>query len=163
MSYTEALSDMLTAAMLGGALYATTAIAAPAPVQVTGYTQQHAHCIARAIYHEARSQSPAGQIAVAQVVLNRAASGRFPSDPCDVIYQRVGGRCQFSWACTPIHNQHPKDQEAYGKAFQIAQASIGGLPDLTGGATYFHDTSINGWRHLRPVARIDRHIFYREP
>ena len=60
-------------------------------------------CLAKNIYFEAASEPFEGKVAVAQVTINRAESGRYPSDICDVVYQKnvVYGKviCQFSWYC----------------------------------------------------------------
>ena len=59
-------------------------------------------CLAQAIYHEARGESEAGQMAVANVIVNRALSGKYPSTLCGVIYQNANKgryRCQFTFAC----------------------------------------------------------------
>jgi spore germination cell wall hydrolase CwlJ-like protein len=94
--------------------------------------------------------------------MNRANDRRFPSDVCDVIYQQRNGRCQFSWVCTPLRNQEPRDLAAWAEAKSVARDALSNLPDLTGNALYFHDTSVVGWNHLRRTARIDNHIFYRD-
>ena len=64
-------------------------------------------CMAANIYHEAKNQPMAGQIAVAQVVMNRVNDSRYPDNVCDVVKQGltykngkvVLGKCQFSWYC----------------------------------------------------------------
>ena len=70
-----------------------------------------AHCLALNAYHEARSESVAGIIAVSQVVLNRVKSPMFPNSICEVVFQ--GGtkrdRCQFSWHCDG-KSDHPRNQ-----------------------------------------------------
>lgn len=124
---------------------------------------REALCIARAIYWEARAGSPAGRIAVAQVILNRAADPRWPSDPCAVVYQKVGARCQFSWVCTSLRNREPGDPALWRLSLKAAGQALRGMPDLTGRALYFHASYVSpGWHHLQRVARIDNHIFYAE-
>ena len=58
-------------------------------------------CLAEAIYFEARGEAVRGQIAVAQVVLNRAFSGKYPDTVCGVVYQNKHRHlaCQFTFAC----------------------------------------------------------------
>ena len=136
----------------------------PSPVEVsapdTNNRARHLTCLTEAIYREAKGQSPAGQLAVGQVILNRANDRRFPSDICEVIYQRDARRCQFSWVCHPrLPPPHPTE---YASAARAAEQVLSNLPDLTRGAIYFHDTSISGWPRLRQTARIDNHIFYRD-
>ena len=133
-------------------------IAAPAPAQAKNNAQE---CLATAIYHEARGQPLMGQIAVAQVVLNRANDDRFPSDVCAVIYQRTKGRCQFTWACRA---QKPRrEPEAWKIALAVARFTLEGVPDQTNRALYFHDRSVRpNWSHLRRVAHVGGHVFYAE-
>lgn len=121
-------------------------------------------CMARNIYYEARGASTAGMVAVGQVVLNRAADLRFPSDPCQVIYQRASGRCQFSWTCTASRHRDPADPAEWRRARTAAYIALHPTtPDLTDNALYFHAESVRpGWRHLVRTARIDGHIFYKE-
>lgn len=136
----------------------------PSPVEVsapdTNNRARHLTCLTEAIYREAKGQSPAGQLAVGQVILNRANDPRFPSDVCEVIYQRDARRCQFSWVCHP--RLSPPSPTEYASAARAAEQVLSNLPDLTRGAIYFHDTSISGWPRLRQTARIDNHIFYRD-
>ncbi|HJO66877.1 MAG TPA: cell wall hydrolase, partial [Sphingomonas sanguinis] len=51
-------------------------------------SSEELRCLAGAIYFEGRGEPLAGQLAVAQVILNRTKSGRFPTDVCNVIKQR---------------------------------------------------------------------------
>jgi spore germination cell wall hydrolase CwlJ-like protein len=138
----------------------------PSPIPVewndTNNRDRHFNCISRAIYWEARGQSRAGQIAVGQVILNRANDRRFPADVCDVVYQRRGNSCQFTWACTNRRTLAPSNQDDWHEAQHSAQLVLSNMPDLTRGALYFHDTSVVGWHHLRRTTRIDNHIFYKD-
>ncbi len=122
-------------------------------------------CLALNIYHEARSESKRGQIAVAAVTLNRVKSNRFPNSVCAVVKQ--GGeklhRCQFSWWCDG-RSDRPQDQAAWKRAVQIARESLAGLHrDPTGGALYYHNTQVQpDWaKEFRRSARIGNHVFYR--
>src|SRR6476660_1622442 len=79
-------------------------------------------CLAEAIYFESRGEPVRGQIAVAQVVLNRAFSGYYPTTVCGVVYQNRHRylACQFTFAC----DRHPdviRDQVAWRRATAIAQ------------------------------------------
>ncbi len=123
---------------------------------------RYLNCMTRAIYWEARGQSLSGQIAVGQVILNRANDRRFPSDICDVVFQRNGRTCQFSWACTPRSHLPPSNVNEWLQAKESAKLALSNFPDLTNGALYFHDTSMVGWRHLKRTTRIDNHIFYKD-
>lgn len=118
-------------------------------------------CLTRTIYWEARNQPFEAQVAVAQVVLNRAEDGRFGNTLCAVVYQRNGRRCQFSWVCTHP-NRRPRDQAAWEAAAYAAYLAVFDHDDLVKGAIFFHDTSIRRWSHLHRTVRIGDLIFYRE-
>lgn len=117
-------------------------------------------CLAKNIYHEAGNQTDKGMVAVANVVYNRMNDKRWPDTPCAVIYQRHRGTCQFSWVCS--RNQNIRYAGQYQRALIVArQAMNGELPDITGGAKFYHAVYVNpGWRYRR-TARIGDHIFYR--
>lgn len=107
-----------------------------------------------------------GQIAVAQVVLNRVFSGYYPADVCGVIYQNAHRHlaCQFTFACDGIPDV-VTDAGAWDRAKRIAKAALDGkvwLPEI-GKATHYHANYVNPWwvRTMRTVHRIGVHIFYR--
>ena len=117
-------------------------------------------CLAGAVFFEARGEPLEGQLAVAQVIINRAASGRFPSSYCGVVHQRS----QFSFI---RGGQMPAIREgsaAYKRASAIARIAHQGLWDSEAGdSLYFHARYVKpGWARQK-VARvtIDSHIFYR--
>ncbi|MCH8466299.1 MAG: cell wall hydrolase [Roseinatronobacter sp.] len=124
-------------------------------------------CLATAIYHEARGESIRGQFAVAEVILNRVDSRKFPSSICGVVYQgvkqgRTGG-CQFSFACDGNSEAMP-NQNAALIARRIAQVMAdGGHRALTQGAKYFHTTAVApGWANrFTQTTHIGAHLFYR--
>ena len=130
-------------------------------------------CLAVAIYFEARSEPIAGQLAVAQVVLNRVADERYPDTVCEVIMEGptypsghpVRDKCQFSFWCDgkpeDIH-----DYEAWQTALRVATIATEttALPiDISEGAMFYHATNVSpSWRHtMHMTARIGQHIFYR--
>ena len=122
-------------------------------------------CLAEAVYFEARSEPEDGQAAVAQVVLNRAKSGLYPSTVCGVVYQnrhRFMG-CQFSFACEG-KSLRITDAASWRTATRIASAVIEGKTYLSevGGATHYHADYVKpGWsRRLKRKDMIGRHIFY---
>ncbi|MEO1000886.1 MAG: cell wall hydrolase [Pseudomonadota bacterium] len=124
-------------------------------------------CLAEALYFEARGETVEGQIAVAEVILNRVDDARYPDSVCGVIGQGTGnGRsCQFSYMCDG-EAEHIDEPRAWDRVGKIAELMIGGRPrDLTGGATHYHNTSVQpGWaRRLERTAWIDDHIFYVYP
>lgn len=119
-------------------------------------------CLAQAIYWEARNQPFQGQVAVAQVVLNRREDARFPDSLCGVVFQRTERGCQFEWVCT-LGRRQPRDVRAWELALHVAEVAQTDYIDLVGGAIFFHDSSVRRWRHLEKTVRIGNLIFYREP
>jgi len=128
--------------------------------------QTQLDCLARNIYHEAGNEPFEGKVAVAQVTINRAESGEFPSDICGVVYQKnvvyEKVLCQFSWYCTGPGAMKPMNGPVYTESMEVAKKVLlegFRLPDLKN-ALYFHGDYIQpGW-NKKPVAKIGRHIFY---
>jgi Cell Wall Hydrolase len=121
-------------------------------------------CLRRAIYFEARGESIKGQVAVAEVVLNRVDSRRFPGSVCAVVNQGGGGSCQFSFMCDG-HSDRMSERGALDRAGRIARAMLDGAPrGLTAGATYFHTSGVRpSWaRQFDRTAFIGSHYFYRQ-
>jgi len=123
-------------------------------------------CLADAVYFEARGESVRGQIAVAQVVMNRVFSGYYPDTVCGVVYQNAHRHlaCQFTFACDGIPDR-VNEPEAWTRAKQIAHATLDGklwLPDV-GKATHYHAYWVHPWwvRTMRKLDKIGVHTFYR--
>ena len=123
-------------------------------------------CLANAVYFESRGEAVRGQIAVAQVVLNRAFSGYYPNDVCGVVYQNAHRHlaCQFTFACDGIPDVIT-EAEAWERAKRIAKATLDGkiwLPEI-GKATHYHAYWVHPWwvRTMRKLTRIGVHTFYR--
>ena len=124
-------------------------------------------CLVEAIYFEARGETTAGQVAVAEVVLNRVDDTRYPDTICGVTHQGAskGRGCQFSYEC----DGKPEDlsnRDAVAKAGKIAHLLLSGRPRmLVGNATHYHADHVKpGWaRRLERVTVIGGHIFYRYP
>lgn len=123
-------------------------------------------CLANAVYFEARSEPVRGQIAVAQVVLNRVFSGYYPDDVCGVIYQNAHRRlaCQFTFACDGIRDV-VTEPEHWERAKRIAKEALDGrlwLPEI-GKATHYHATYVRPYwvRSMLKHKRIGLHTFYR--
>ena len=123
-------------------------------------------CLAEALYFEARSESVQGQRAVAEVILNRVDSRKYPNTVCEVVGQGAHRRnaCQFSYNCDgrPEHINEPR---AYARAKQIAlNMVVGAERSLTSGATHYHTSAVRpSWsRKLTRTATIGTHIFYRD-
>ena len=123
-------------------------------------------CLAEAIYFEARGESEEGQAAVAQVVLNRVASGLYPATICGVVYQnrqRWHG-CQFSFACEG-ESLRITESDAWLKAVRIATEVTNGktyVSDIAG-STHYHANYVRPrWaRRLEKMDVIGHHIFYK--
>jgi N-acetylmuramoyl-L-alanine amidase len=114
-------------------------------------------CLATNIYHEARGEDFKGQVAVAQVTLNRAEHE--PKRVCKTVYAPH----QFSW--TDQKPPPPKAGEEWNRARQVAILSLHKVvADPTNGSTHYHEKSAKPlWKKsLRRVAVIGRHIFYRK-
>jgi len=117
-------------------------------------------CLAQAVYFESRGEPLTGQLAVARVVINRAASGLYPRDYCSVVRQRA----QFSFVRNGRIPQADETSTAWRRAKAIAQIAHQDLWESeAGNALYFHATYVKpGWaRQKTQLARIDTHIFYR--
>lgn len=128
-------------------------------------------CLALNDYWEARSETMAGRIAVARVVLNRAMDPRFPSNICDVVKQsKVASDshlCQFSWYCDAKHDV-PYEADAWRTSLQIATAVLqidSSIPDPTGGALWYHADFVRPvWAgDYETTTIIGAHVFYRDP
>jgi spore germination cell wall hydrolase CwlJ-like protein len=121
-------------------------------------------CLSQAVYYEARGETPSGQAAVAQVVLNRVRHPAFPKSICAVVFQGTRtSSCQFSFACDGA-SHHPLDSLAWRRAEKVAAKALdGGVMSEVGNATHFHAAGVNtGWGpSLLKVAQIGSHIFYR--
>ncbi len=123
-------------------------------------------CLAEAVYFEARSEPEEGQAAVAQVVLNRATSGLYPSSVCGVVYQNRTHykACQFSFACEG-KALRVTESEAWRTAERIANEVVAGKTYLSdvGGATHYHAKYVRpGWaRRLVKMDVIGHHVFYK--
>lgn len=120
-------------------------------------------CLRKAIYFEARGETLRGQFAVAEVILNRKESGRYPATVCAVVGQRGNGGCQFSYVCDGRADAM-KDAEAVDRAGRIARVMLDGAPrTLTTGAMYFHTRGVApDWSHrFDRTASIGAHLFYK--
>ena len=123
------------------------------------------YCLAEALYFEARGESLKGQIAVAEVILNRVDSKRYPGSICAVVQQGQHRRnaCQFSYNCDGRKNTI-RDKGMFEQLGKIAWSMMNGTPRaLTDKALYYHNTSVRPrWsRKFHRTAKIGSHIFYR--
>lgn len=125
-----------------------------------------AKCLAEAVYFEARSEPIRGQIAVAQVVVNRAFSGYYPTDVCGVVYQNKHRylACQFTFACDGIRDV-VTEPEHWTRAKKIAKEMLDGrlwLPEVNR-STHYHATYVRPYwiREMKKNYKTGLHIFYR--
>lgn len=122
-------------------------------------------CLAQALYFEARGESIRGQVAVAEVILNRVDDPAFPRTVCAVVNQRGDGGCQFSYICDG-QSDAIREKAAFAVSERIAGAMIEGTPRLlTEGATHFHTPKVHpAWANrFALTATIGSHLFYRAP
>ena len=122
-------------------------------------------CLKTAIYFESRGETLQGQFAVAEVVLNRVDSPRYPKSICGVVQQRGSGSCAFSYSCDG-NKDVMTDRSSAEVAGRIARVMLDGAPrQLTAGATYFHTRAVSSsWSRQFPrTAAIGSHLFYRQP
>ena len=118
------------------------------------------HCLASAVYFEARGESLEGQLAVAEVVLNRARSGRYPATWCGVVAQRA----QFSFVRRGRIPEANRSSDAWRRAVaisRIAEARVQRM--LPENVLWYHASYVRpSWgRRLDRSGQIGAHIFYR--
>ena len=123
-------------------------------------------CLANAVYFEARGESVRGQIAVAQVVMNRVFSPFYPNDVCGVVYQNAHRHlaCQFTFACDGIPDI-VTEPDAWERAKRIARDVLDGklwMPEVSK-STHYHAYWVHpDWVHeMKKVYRLGVHTFYR--
>lgn len=116
------------------------------------------NCLAVGVYYEAKGEPLEGQLAVAEVILNRARSGRFPASVCGVLTQRG----QFSFVRNGRLPQPPARARAWKTALAVAQVARDDAWDSrVSNALFFHARYVQpGWRKAR-VGSVGNHIFYR--
>jgi len=135
------------------------------PLPASVWDDREQNCLAEAIYFEARSEQRKGQIAVAQVVLNRVKNPAYPDTICKVVYQNKDqyNECQFSFACDGKRDII-FDKAAFRRAKQIAGEVTSGAAwlDEVGTATHYHATYVHpNWASVfTKKAKIGLHVFY---
>jgi spore germination cell wall hydrolase CwlJ-like protein len=123
-------------------------------------------CLAEAVYFESRGEAVRGQIAVAQVVMNRVFSGKYPDTVCGVVYQNKYRHfaCQFTFAC----DNNPdviREPEMWERARKISKAMLDGqiwLPEV-GKSTHYHAYWVRpSWvAEMKKMYKTGVHTFYR--
>ena len=123
-------------------------------------------CLANAVYFEARGEPVRGQIAVAQVVMNRVFSPFYPNDVCDVVYQNANrhNSCQFTFACDGIPDV-VTEPDAWERAKRIARDMLDGklwMPEVAK-STHYHAYWVHpSWvGEMKKMYKLGVHTFYR--
>ena len=129
------------------------------------HIEQQLQCLTEAVYFEARSEPLEGQIAVANVILNRVQSKKYPNTICKVIRQKRRGICQFSYFCDGKPEKFT-NKKAFVSAKRVAlQVYLTHkIKDITDGSLWYHATYVKPiWRKsLVKVKQIGQHIFYKK-
>jgi hypothetical protein len=124
-------------------------------------------CLADAVYFEARGEPSRGQMAVAQVVMNRVFSGYYPNNVCGVVYQNANRHlaCQFTFACEGKDLSHIDELDMWAQAKRIAKDTLDGKIWLSevGHATHYHAYWVHpSWVHeMKKMYKLGVHTFYR--
>jgi spore germination cell wall hydrolase CwlJ-like protein len=127
--------------------------------ETSAQLDQETNCLATAVYFEARGESLEGQLAVARVVINRAASGRYPPDWCSVVKQPS----QFSFVRHGGFPAADTNCEAWRKAEAVAEIAAANIvPSVGSDVLWYHaDYVAPAWRRsLQQAQQIGAHIFY---
>lgn len=134
-----------------------TKLVADVRVMDAGQMDSEANCLATAVYFESKGEPLDGQLAVAQVIVNRVEAGRFGRNICDVV--KAPGQFSFvKGGSMPT----PTNRNAWETAKAVALIAISGSwPEIAPDATHFHATRVSpGWK-LRRIATVGQHVFYR--
>tara|TARA_R100000149_G_C5839215_1_gene111943 strand:+ start:375 stop:818 length:444 start_codon:yes stop_codon:yes gene_type:complete len=123
-------------------------------------------CLALNIYFEARSEPIEGQIAIAEVTLNRVASTNYPNDVCSVVLQENKDGCQFSWWCDGKSDQ-PREHNSLRTSKALAELMLNEGHHITvigNEATHYHSNDVHPYwaNDLHKIRRIGKHIFYKK-
>jgi spore germination cell wall hydrolase CwlJ-like protein len=134
---------------------------------LTVEVQKQVTCLAENIYFEAGHEPLDGKKAVAFVTLNRVQSG-YADSICEVVQQKTGHTCQFSWYCDSTFTSRRltiKQTSLYNDILQLSTnvvLNFERMDDLTNGATYYHADYVKpNWTRLQKETQIGRHIFYK--
>ena len=138
------------------------------PLPASVHTEKELKCLATAIYFEARGESRQGQLAVAQVVLNRVKNPAYPNTICGVVYQNRNYRhgCQFSFACDRIPDRITEPgpwKEAQDLASKVVNDESEMFIADVGTATHYHAVYVRPFwaRRMKKTDKIGNHIFYK--
>jgi hypothetical protein len=138
-----------------------------ASLSASGSSDGETTCLASAIYFEARGEGRLGELAVAQVVINRVKDPAFPKTICGVVYQNANElhRCQFSFACDGVADRIT-DKASWREALDVAEGVLKNPSEMVladvGNSTHYHATFVSPqWaRKMKLVDMIGHHVFY---
>lgn len=144
----------------------------PGPeVKLTSKDKKQIECLAHNIYYEAGYEPYNGQLAVALVTMRRVDTAHYPKTVCGVVKQKNKEICQFSWWCEEekryksIKNKFtPKEKMKLDNIRNVATYAFlyhREIRDITKGALFYHNTSVDPDWKLKRTAKIGNHIFYR--
>ena len=130
-------------------------LATPPAHKPVKHTKQDIKCLAENIYHEARGEPFIGQIAVAQVTINRYQSGKYGHSICATVHQKK----QFSWT---IKKPTIRDEKRWNQSYYMAQYVLSGVVMTNFDAMFYHTKAISPvWNRDKRVVRvIGNHVFY---
>ena len=130
-------------------------------------------CLSLNIYYEARNQPLRGQMAVAEVVLNRVENKKFPDTICEVVMQGpkyswkpdfpIRHKCQFSWYCDG-KSDTPMEIKAWNRSVMVAENILANVPPrVLEGATHYHAINVSPkWAKEKIfITQIGDHLFYK--
>jgi spore germination cell wall hydrolase CwlJ-like protein len=129
--------------------------AAPPAVTYVKHNSKDVVCLAENIYHEARGEPFHGQLAVAQVTINRFQTGKHGKTICATVHERK----QFSWTIT---KPKIRDKKRWQNSVTVAQFMLSGSTLVNFPAQYYHNQTVSPvWGRNKSVLKIiGNHIFY---
>lgn len=148
------------------ALSISVAIPKDGPPQTPVTVQHDINCLAENVYYEARGEPEAGQIAVADVTVNRTKAPGFPQSVCGVVHEKKEHKCQFSWVCWRERPPIDKNSQQWVKAQDIATTVLlfnnGSDIIQKRSALFYHADYVHPiWaKKMKFIKRIGTHLFY---
>jgi spore germination cell wall hydrolase CwlJ-like protein len=136
------------------------------PTQLQANVQHDINCLAENVYYEARGEPEDGQIAVADVTLNRTEANGFPKTVCGVVHEKREHKCQFSWVCWQKRPPIDKNSQQWEKAQSFATTVLlfrsGKDIMQKQSALFYHADYVHPvWaKKMKLVKKIGKHVFY---
>jgi len=139
---------------------------------LTESDRRQVECLAQNIYYEARGENQDGHVAVALVTMNRSLSKLYPNNVCNVVREKLGKTCQFTWWCdsklrskATLYNYTRQEKKVYEEIRDLAlhvYVNRDQIEDFTGGAIFYHANYVNPRWKYKKTAQIGKHIFYKK-